>query len=47
MLDNESVHIDEITRKLEIEASQVSAVLTILEIKGFVKHLGGMVYARR
>lgn len=45
-LDNGSLHVDEIVRVSGMDIAQVSAMLTMLEIKGVVKHLGGMVYAR-
>lgn len=42
----EQAHIDEVARKLEAAAAEVSAALTMMEIRGIVKHLGGMVYCR-
>lgn len=43
-LEREPRHIDEIVRETKMEASSVSGLLTLLEMKGKVKHLGGMVY---
>jgi DNA processing protein len=40
-------HIDEITRHSTLTVSQVSAALSLLEIKGMARNLGGMQYARR
>jgi DNA processing protein len=44
-LSSGNMHVDDIVRKLGMQASQVSSLLTMLEIRGVVKHLGGMVYA--
>ena len=46
LLADGNVHIDEVIRKIEGDVAKVSATLTMLEIKGLVKHLGGMVYVR-
>lgn len=43
-LENESMHIDEICRKLNLQASQVSANLLKMEISGFVQNLGSGTY---
>lgn len=42
-----NLHVDEIARKSGMDTAEVSATLTMLEIKGMVRHLGGMVYGRR
>jgi len=42
---NEPKHIDEIIKTTGIEAHTASSTLTLMEIKGKVKHLGGMIYA--
>jgi DNA processing protein len=47
LLSDGNLHIDEIVRRVEMKAPVVSATLTMLEIKGVVKQLGGMVYGRR
>jgi DNA processing protein len=44
-LSNEPVHIDEICRAAGLPIAAVSASLTVLELKGAVRHLGGMFYA--
>ncbi|PIZ00424.1 DNA-protecting protein DprA [bacterium (Candidatus Howlettbacteria) CG_4_10_14_0_8_um_filter_40_9] len=44
ILENEPSHIDAIIKESGFESSQASSVLTIMEVKGKVKHLGGMVY---
>lgn len=41
-----SLHVDEIMRRSGMPTPHVSATLTILEIKGLVRHLGGMIYTR-
>lgn len=33
-----NLHVDDIVRRVEMEAPRVSATLTMLEIKGLVKH---------
>lgn len=40
-----SLHVDDIVREVKMETAKVSATLTLLELKGVVKHLGGMVYS--
>ena len=47
LLSEGNLHIDEIVRQVEMKAPVVSATLTMLEIKGVVKQLGGMVYGRK
>jgi len=44
ILENGALHIDEIVRQSHLKAGQVASLLTILEIKGKVRNLGGMVY---
>jgi len=38
------IHIDELCRQSRLPVSQVSSTLTILELKGIVRHLGNMNY---
>jgi len=47
MLQDEARHIDELTNGSGLPASTVSAVLTMMELKGMVRHLGGMQYSAR
>lgn len=47
ILENEAKQIDTITKECQKEAAEVSQILTMMEIKGKVKHLGGMVYTIR
>lgn len=42
----EQAHIDDVLRKVEGSAAEVAAALTMMEVRGLVKHLGGMVYCR-
>jgi len=42
----EETHIDELARRLALSSSEVSATLTMLELKGLVKPWGGGVYGR-
>ncbi|MDP3955605.1 MAG: DNA-processing protein DprA [bacterium] len=44
ILKNESKHIDEIVRETKMETSKIASLLTIMEMKGKIKNLGGMVY---
>ncbi|HST04686.1 MAG TPA: DNA-processing protein DprA [Chloroflexia bacterium] len=46
-LQESSQHIDELTNLSGLPASTVSAVLTMMELKGMVRHLGGMQYTAR
>lgn len=45
-LENESMHIDELARASSLGSSKVSARLTIMEIKGLVRSMGGGIYKR-
>lgn len=45
-LENEQKHIDEISRELRIVSSEVAGSLIKMEIRGFVKNLGGGVYLK-
>jgi DNA processing protein len=44
-LQDQTRHIDDLTNLTDLPASTVSAVLTMMELKGMVRHLGGMQYA--
>jgi DNA processing protein len=39
-------HVDEIRRRTGLKISEISAKLTVMEIKGIVKNLGGGIYRR-
>jgi len=45
ILGEGQLHIDEIVRISGMETGKVSSLLTLMEIKGKVKNLGGMIYA--
>ncbi len=45
-LTDSALHIDELGRKIDLRAPVISSTLMILELKGLVRHLGGMVYER-
>jgi DNA processing protein len=45
-LSAEPLHVDELSRATALPVATVSSTLTMLEMKGSVKHAGGMVYAR-
>lgn len=44
-LHNESMHIDELAKKTESDAGKLASTLTLMEMKGKVRHIGGMYYA--
>jgi DNA processing protein len=46
LLDSEAIHVDEITRQLGINSAEVTATLTLLELKGLAQSLGAMQYCR-
>jgi DNA processing protein len=46
-LQESSQHIDELTNLSGLPASTVSAVLTMMELKGLIRNLGGMQYSAR
>jgi len=46
IITNEPVHLDEIVRISGLNVSDISARLTIMELKGLVKNLGGGIYKR-
>lgn len=45
-LSAEPLHVDDLARAADLPVATVSSTLTMLELKGMVKHAGGMVYAR-
>ncbi len=45
-LTSEPVHIDDVTRKSQLSAAEVSSGLALLELKGIVRQVGGMQYVR-
>ena len=46
LLENETLYLDELVRISGLTASTVSSKLTVMEIKGMVKNLGGGVYKK-
>lgn len=44
VLENEQMHLDEIARTSKLSVNEVSAKLTMMELKGLVRSLGGGVY---
>jgi DNA processing protein len=40
----EPIHVDEICNKIALPVDQVSAALTMMELKGMLQHVGGMRY---
>ena len=43
-LHTETVHVDELSCEVGYSVQKVSAVLTMLELKGIVRQVGGMQY---
>ncbi len=43
-LGAEPLHVDELRRELQLPVAEVSAALTMMELKGMVRHVGGMRY---
>lgn len=45
LLQEGALHIDEIVRRSKLPTGKVASLLTMLEIKGQIRHLGQMTYA--
>jgi DNA processing protein len=45
-LTHEPLHIDELSRMLTMPIPTLSATLTVMELKGMARHVGGMSYIR-
>jgi DNA processing protein len=45
ILKSENLHIDEIVKISKRDSAEISKILTMMEIKNKVRHLGGMVYS--
>jgi len=43
-LSREPIHVDELTRATDLSISAINATLTLMEMKGKVRHMGGMNY---
>ena len=43
-LGDEPVHIDELVEKTQMQAGETASCLTLMEMKGKVRHIGGMNY---
>lgn len=46
LLHAEPIHIDELIRTLQLPAAQISQTLSLLELKGGIRHVGGKFYVR-
>jgi DNA processing protein len=44
VLSHEPCHIDELIRGSGLATTTVSSTLTMMELKGMIKHVGGMQY---
>ena len=47
LLETEPIHINDIVRKSQKSAGEISSTLSMLEIKGFVQNSAGMMWGRR
>ena len=45
-LSKQPIHIDEIARSSELETDVITRTITLLEMKGVVRHEGGQFYTR-
>ena len=43
-LRGDAIHIDELIRATQFDAAKLSSTLTLMEMKGKVRHIGGMNY---
>ncbi len=46
VINEAPLHIDEIIYQSSLPVTEVTAVLTVMELKGMVKHIGGMKYVK-
>jgi DNA processing protein len=46
LLTHEARHIDDLTREANLASNEVAATLTMMELKGLAKQVGGMQYVR-
>lgn len=46
-LSKQPVHVDQIIRTTELKTNIITSTLTLMEMKGMVKHMGGMNYIKR
>jgi len=44
-LSGEPLHVDELSRQIQLPIEQVTGTLTLMELKGMVRQIGGMRYA--
>ena len=44
LLKGDPAHIDELVRSTALPAAEIGATLTVMELKGMVRHLGGKMY---
>jgi DNA processing protein len=46
LLSHEPTHVDDLTRAADLPPAVVASTLTMLELKGLARQLGGMLYVR-
>ena len=44
MIGDYPIHIDQIAREIGLDIAKVTSVMSLMEIKGKVKNLGGLTY---
>lgn len=47
ILGSNELHVDEIFRQSDLDTAKVSSLLTLMEMRGLVRHLGGGIYQAR
>ena len=45
-LNNEPIHVDKLAQSARLDISIVNSTLTVMEMKGMVKHLGNQKYVK-
>jgi DNA processing protein len=46
LLSHEPLHVDKIIKEARLETSSANSILSLLEIKGLIRNVGGMHYIR-
>jgi DNA processing protein len=44
LLQNESMHFDELVKRIKLDSSKLGSILSLMEMKGMIKSLGGGVF---
>ena len=46
LLSGDPIHVDELTKKMQLPTQTISTTLTIMEMRGGARHVGGLYYVR-